>query len=250
MKKKIFDTYEMQTIAKIQTPFTEKFGVPRQPGLVKQARGVIKFLDTPDMQRALFRINEFTHLWVIFVFHATGSKSWKPSVRPPRLGGAEKVGVLASRSPHRPNPIGISVVKIEEVNLLAQGGAEIHVSGVDLLDQTPILDVKPYIPYADIITEAGSGWAAAPIQRKSVEFTQQVLEEFEKLDLALQSELRSMIVEILEIDPRPAYLQKKNSVDKSFGIAVLDFEVKYTSTKSGFLVTSVSKDKFKTKIKK
>lgn len=172
------DHYNFEPIGVAHTCFKEKFGIPRQPGLVASARAVIKLRNEASLRGALSGLEGFSHLWLVFVFHENGlaaGRTWKPSIRPPRLGGARKVGVLASRSPHRPNPIGLSVVRLDKVIAAAKGGPELHVSGVDLLDGTPILDVKPYLPYADSVPAARAGWADEPIERVEVAFDQAAL---------------------------------------------------------------------------
>ena len=233
------DTFEFRAIGTVRSPFKDKFGIPRQPGLVKEARGVIKINDDPDYKTALRSLDEFSHIWVVFVFHEHGGKKWKPSIRPPRLGGNVKVGTLASRSPHRPNPIGISAVALERVDFDAKGGPELYVTGIDLLDGTPVLDIKPYIPYADILPDANAGWASAPIERFPVVFADAVGE--------IEASLKSLITEVLEIDPRPGH-QKRQLTPKDpanaglkFGIEIRGFEVKYDIRDGGFYVTSVSR---------
>ena len=154
MKRPKSEKIEFEIIGFVETCFKEKFGIPRQPGLVNEARGIIRLRNEDDYRTAIRTLEGFSHVWVVFVFHEHGSKNWKPSIRPPRLGGAKKVGVLASRSPHRPNPIGLSALEIEKIVIDAPQGPEIHVRGVDLLDGTPVLDIKPYLPYADSIPKA------------------------------------------------------------------------------------------------
>jgi len=221
--------FHFRAIGHVRSPFKDKFGVPRQPGLAAAARGTVALNDDPDLRTALRSLEEFTHLWIVFVFHEHGGRNWKPSIRPPRLGGSRKVGVLASRSPHRPNPIGISVVAIEAIDF---DRGEISVSGVDLIDGTPVLDIKPYIPYADSIAGAGAGWASAPIARWPVTF-----------ECAVDEDVRAMIVDILELDPRPAFQQTQLPVATSegakFGIEIGGREVKYEIRSGSFVVTSV-----------
>lgn len=241
-------SFEMKPIGWIQSPYKDKYGVPRQPQLAQSVLGRVKFRDDPELVSALKSIHLFSHLWLIFVFHQHGGKNWKPSIRPPRLGGREKVGVLASRSPHRPNPLGLSVVKIEEVHLQASGGAEMVVSGLDMIDGTPVLDVKPYLPYADIRVSATGGWAEAPIAQYSVLFAPEVEAFFLtkwKDAPEVQAEVKSAIREILQLDPRPGYQQRKFpmgsefSLGKRYGMRILDYEVKYSIQEQGFLVEEV-----------
>lgn len=243
--KKLGEEFTFSAIGVVRTPFKDKFGVPRQPGLATQAKGVIKLNADPDLQTALKSLEEFSHLWIVFVFHEHGGKNWKPSIRPPRLGGNRKVGVLASRAPHRPNPIGISAVSIERIDLTTKDGPEIHVGGVDLIDGTPVLDIKPYIPYADSLPDANAGWAAEPIPRYPVLFSDKAEVEIAKIDPSGDKNLRALILDILELDPRPAFQKRQLPVtDPSvwgtkYGFDVLDFDVKYEIQNSGFIVTDI-----------
>lgn len=239
--------YHFDPIGIFHTCFKEKFGIPRQPGLVTGAEGVIKLGADPLMRTALRELESFSHLWVIFVFHDQGlgsERTWKPSIRPPRLGGARKVGVLASRSPHRPNPIGLSAVKLERIDFEALGGIEIHVTGVDVLDGTPVLDIKPYLPYADAIADANAGWATEPIARTEVEFTSQA-----HAAIAGREEryprLKPMIVEMLSLDPRPAFQKRRmppQSVEAQgarFGFRLFEYDVKWEIRGGRFVVLDV-----------
>ena len=224
--------YEFSTIGIIHTPFKERFCIPRQPGLVPSAEGIIVFKNDHRMKTALKGIHEFTHLWILFVFHQHNAKDWKPSIRPPRLGGAEKKGVLASRSPHRPNPIGMSVCPITKIDLEAKGGPRIHVTGVDLLDGTPVLDIKPYIPYADSVLDAKSGWAADPIQRYDVAYSDLALEKIEK-ESRKYPYLKNLLEELISLDPRPSSQKSKAPVgskeahETNHGVLVLDYDIKW-----------------------
>lgn len=237
--------FEFKSIGVVRTPFKDKFGIPRQPGMAAGAKGVIKLNADPDLKTALKTLDQFTHLWVVFVFHEHGGKSWKPSIRPPRLGGREKVGVLASRSPHRPNPIGISVVKIESINTEAPGGPEISVHGIDMLDGTPVLDIKPYLPYADSIPEAHGGWAHAPVPRHPVEFSEEAQKSLDKISLDDREKVLNLIRDVLELDPRPSFQKRQWPVDdpKTWGMAygfdLEGYEVKYTISQQGFVVTDL-----------
>lgn len=242
MKKKWGELFEFSAIGVVQTPFKDRFGVPRQPGLATEAKGVIKLDSDPDLKTALRSLEQFTHLWIVFVFHDHGGRNWKPSIRPPRLGGNTKVGVLASRAPHRPNPIGMSAVVIKKIDLEAAGGPEITVGGVDLVDGTPVLDIKPYIPYADAIPNANAGWASDPIERIPVIFSTKAETEIRARDGDGSKNLRALIVNILELDPRPAFQRRQLPVDSEnalgtrYGIDVLGADVKYEITAEGFLV--------------
>lgn len=235
--------WTFRPIGVVESCFKEKFGIPRQPGLVRSIEAIIRLDSTqPFLKQSLRRLEEFSHLWVITVFHEHGAHGWKPSIRPPRLGGAQKVGVLASRSPHRPNPIGLSAVELVRVDLESGDGPAIHVRGCDFLDGTPVLDIKPYIPYADSIPEAKSGWAEEPIERTPVRF-EELAEK--KMTQAERPGLRQMITEVLELDPRPAF-QKRRLPPQSeaaqgldFGFNFLEYDVKWRIEGGAFVVTDL-----------
>lgn len=213
-------------IGYIDSPYKEKFAIPRQPGLVPSAKGKI-ILEYPYNNIDLVRgLDAFSHLWVIFNFHATQQQGWKPLVRPPRLGGNKKLGVLATRSTFRPNPIGMSVVKLEDIKKTPTT-IEIYISSFDLLDKTPVLDIKPYIQYSDTVINANSGFANnAPDTNINVKLLDEV-KNFTK-ELASQNRqylnLNNLIVEVLQQDPRPAY--KKGTVDnKVYGMKLYNLNI-------------------------
>jgi tRNA-Thr(GGU) m(6)t(6)A37 methyltransferase TsaA len=243
-KAKPLARFEFEPIGIISSCFKEKFGIPRQPGLVQASKGIIKLRDDPDFRTAIKSLEMFSHLWLVFVFHDHGGNKWKPSIRPPRLGGKIKVGSLASRSPHRPNPIGLSAVTLEKVDVDAPGGAEIHVAGLDLLDGTPILDLKPYIPYADSIPDAKAGWAEDPILRAEVEFTPVAIAAIDDRARGY-AHLKQLIIQMLELDPRPAFQQRNLPLHLPeaqgclFGIKLLGYDVKYEIRNQKFLVLDV-----------
>lgn len=219
-------TYTFTPLGHLRTPFTEKFGVPRQSLMTTEAWGKLKLADEPQMRAALQQLERFSHLWLVFVFHKECGKPWRPTIEPPRLGVPKNIGVLASRSPHRPNPLGISAVKLERIDWEAPGGIEIHVSGVDLLDGTPILDIKPYLPFADRIAEATEGWAAGDIARYPVTFSEKARAQIEPRKLRL-------IEQMLEWDPRPTSQRKAHPLGEAssegmrFAFRVLEYDVKW-----------------------
>ena len=229
----------------MSTCFKDKFGIPRQPGLVAGATGVIKLIDHEHYRIAIKQLEGFSHLWVVFVFHRHDANNWKPSIRPPRLGGAKKVGVLASRSPHRPNPIGLSVVKIDRIEISAKNGAEIHVSGVDILDGSPVLDIKPYLPYCDSIPDATTGWANLPIAHTPVDFSEQSLQSIFHRSGERYPNLKELIVQMLTLDPRPAAQKHRlpptnpDAEGTSHGFRLLEFDVKWQIRGGRFLVLDV-----------
>ena len=189
----------IRPIAHIKTDFKEKFGIPRQSGRAKGLIGRIVFEPQYREESAFRGLDGFSHLWLIFDFSKAHREGWSPTVRPPRLGGNERVGVFASRSPFRPNPIGLSCVKIIGLEKSGRDGTVILVEGADLLDGTPILDVKPYLPHADCIVEAVGGYAdGVENYRLLVEFPQELLEKIPK-------EKRDGLIGCLADDPRPSY---------------------------------------------
>ena len=216
--------YSFDPIGVVHSPFREKFGIPRQPGLVTDARAKLEMLAPFDRLEALNGLEDFSHIWVTFVFHAAIRSQWQPTVRPPRLGGNRRIGVFASRSPFRPNPIGLSVVGLEEI--CSEGGKiELQLSGVDLLDGTPVLDIKPYVPYVDSIADAKAGFADGPPEAC---MRVQLSEKLEQ-QLAQRSdgdELRRLIVGLLETDPRPAYADESQP-DRVYGMRLYDFDLKW-----------------------
>lgn len=204
-------------IAHIRTDFPEKFGIPRQSGL-SAAKGKIIFEKMYRSAQAVRGIENYSHLWILWEFSESIRDQWSPTVRPPRLGGNERVGVFATRSPFRPNPIGLSCVRLDGVEMSAEYGPVLYVTGADLMDKTPIYDIKPYLPYADAYPEAVGGFAE---ERKSyrleVVFSEQCREMF------AQQELK-VLEEILSQDPRPSYQEDPNRV---YGMAYAGREVKF-----------------------
>jgi tRNA-Thr(GGU) m(6)t(6)A37 methyltransferase TsaA len=216
----------MKPVAVIHTPFKEKFGIPRQPGLIDAAVGRVELLQPFDRPEVFEGLEGFSHIWLIWQFHAVPEGEWKPMVRPPRLGGNRKVGVFASRSPFRPNPIGLSAVKLEAV-----GDGYLEVSGVDLLDGTPILDIKPYIPYSDAIDEASDGFAAGPPKpRLDVDFSDKAQRQLRERPNGDRE--RELIVACIRTDPRPAYKRGENG---DYGFRLFDFDLRWQV--SGSLAT-------------
>ena len=209
----------MQPIAHIHTEFPTKFGIPRQSGLVPQLEARIIF--TPEYRNpdALRGLEGFSHLWLIWEFSAARREGWSPTVRPPRLGGNRRLGVFATRSPFRPNPIGLSCVELEAVTQDPALGPVVTVRGADLMDGTPILDIKPYLPYADCHPEAVGGFAAAPAgETLEVEFPPELLE-------AVPPDRREALRAVLALDPRPRYQEDPGRV---YGFGFAGLEVRFT----------------------
>jgi tRNA-Thr(GGU) m(6)t(6)A37 methyltransferase TsaA len=197
-------SFEFEPIGVIRSPFKQKFGVPRQPGLVPEAHGVLQLLPPYSQSEAVSGLDGYSHLWVQFVFHQAVQEGWRPTVRPPRLGGNRRVGLFASRAPFRPNPIGLSVVRLEKV-VATNDLVELHLSGIDMVDETPVLDIKPYVPYVDSIPDASSGFAPeAPEAKLAVDYSEQA--EQQLCSRSDGAELRLLITALLELDPRPAYI--------------------------------------------
>ena len=215
----------VDVIAHIRTDLPEKFGVPRQSGLVPQLRGTIVFEPAYRNPDALRGLEGFSHLWLIFQFHRAVRESWSPTVRPPRLGGNRRMGVFATRSPFRPNAIGLSCVKLEGVRQDEQLGTVIEVSGADLVDGTPILDIKPYLPYADCRVDATGGFTD-PLdgQTLQVNCDPALLEWF-------TPQQREGLLGVLACDPRPRYQEDPERV---YGLAFAGRNVKFT-VKDGVL---------------
>lgn len=217
--------YSFDPIGIIHSPFREKFGIPRQPLLVPEARATLELLAPYDRLEALNGLEGFSHVWLTFVFHQALREQWQPTVRPPRLGGNRRIGVFASRSPFRPNPIGLSVVGLEGIGVV-EGRAELQLYGVDLLDGTPVLDIKPYIPYVDSVPEAKAGYAVdAPPACMTVRFSEQAEGQLKQRPDA--DGLRQLIAGLLKTDPRPAYVGK-GQPDRVYGIRLYDFDLKWS----------------------
>ena len=206
-------------IARIHTDLPEKFGVPRQSGLVPQLRGTIVLEPAYRNPDALRGLEGFSHLWLIFQFHRAVREGWSPTVRPPRLGGNRRMGVFATRSPFRPNNLGLSCVKLEGVRLDEKLGPVIDVSGADLVDGTPILDIKPYLPYADCHPEATGGFTD-PLDGQTLQVN---------CDPALLSNLteeqKAGLMGVLACDPWPRY---QEDPDRVYGLAFAGKNVKFT----------------------
>ena len=211
--------FSMRVIARIHSDFSTKFGVPRQSGLVDALESTVVFepeYRNPDVLRGL---EDFSHLWLVWVFDKAVRRDWSPTVRPPRLGGNRRMGVFATRSPFRPNPIALSSVKLAGIEQTAEQGPVLHIRGADLMDGTPILDIKPYIPYADAHPEALGGFAAVPAGE-----TLEVIippELLEKIPLKRREALRGVLAQ----DPRPHY---QDDPGRIYGFGFAGMEVKFS----------------------
>ena len=211
------NSFSMEPIAHIRSDFAEKFGVPRQSGLVDALEASIVFTPPYRSPDALRGLEDFSHLWLIWVFDRAIRESWSPTVRPPRLGGNARMGVFATRSPFRPNPIALSCVKLEGIEQTAEGPV-LRVRGADLVDGTPILDIKPYIPYADCHPDALGGFAAVPAgESLTVEIPPELLER-------IPAQRREALRGVLAQDPRPHY---QNDPNRVYGFPFAGMEVRF-----------------------
>ena len=235
-------SYQHQVIATIHSPYKEKFAVPRQPGLVASAKAELEMLPPYDDINAFNGLEAFSHLWLVFEFHKNNAidsngQTWSPTVRPPRLGGNKRVGVFATRSPNRPNNIGLSLVEYHGI-VQRDGKTFLSLSNIDLVDGTPIVDIKPYIPYADSIPEAKAGFAqASPVSMLSISFNEQANSQLQALPEQYQ-DLRQFIIEVLQQDPRPAYKKLKPD-EKIYAMHLSDFNVKWQCTLDSITVLSI-----------
>ncbi|MCP3942641.1 MAG: tRNA (N6-threonylcarbamoyladenosine(37)-N6)-methyltransferase TrmO [Desulfobacteraceae bacterium] len=222
--------YQFKTIGTLHTCFKEKFGIPRQMNLVENAPATLVFHPEFAREEAVRELSSFSHIWLLFIFHKAVTKTWPTMVRPPRLGGNKKVGVFASRSPFRPNPVGMSAVKLESIEITSQGPI-LHLKGVDILDKTPVVDIKPYLPYSDIIAKATGGFAPTPPEQGfHINFSDKALGQCTALEKKIPN-LKSIIIQVLENDPRPGYCNKiKDEPDKIYGIRLFDFDLKWMVT--------------------
>lgn len=224
--------FSIQTIAHIRSDFSEKFGIPRQSGILKNLQSQIIFEPEFRNADALRGLSDFSHLWLVWIFSENIHEgNFHPTVRPPRLGGNTRMGVFATRSSFRPNPIALSAVKIEKIEMTAEGPV-ITVSGADLMDGTPIVDIKPYLPFADSIPNASGGFT----DKLTFEFLHVQIpeEELQKIP----EEKRAILEKILAEDPRPAYV---NDSERLFGFSFAGFEIQFTVNEKKLFVQKIHK---------
>ena len=222
----------MKIIARIHTDFKEKFGIPRQSGLVDSLRARIVFEPEYRVKEALRGIEDFSHLWLIWEFSEAKRESWSPTVRPPRLGGNKRMGVFATRSPFRPNAIGLSSVRLIGIEHTDSEGDVLIVSGADLLDGTPIFDIKPYLPFTDSHPDAKGGFAD-----EKKEYHADVIIPKDIADRIDEKKLEE-IKELLLQDPRPSY---RDDEEREYGMSYADFEISFTATRSTLTIKSIAK---------
>ena len=224
----------MKVIARIHSDFSTKFGVPRQSGLVDELEATIIFEPEYRNPDALRGLDDFSHLWLVWVFDQAVRKAWSPTVRPPRLGGNQRMGVFATRSPFRPNPIALSSVKLAGIEQTAEHGTVLKIRGADLMDGTPILDIKPYIPYADSHPDAIGGFASAPAgETLEVTIPPELLE---RIPASRREALRGVLAQ----DPRPHY---QDDPDRVYGFGFAGLEVKFSVDGTRLTVTDIQKGK-------
>ncbi|MCH3949390.1 MAG: tRNA (N6-threonylcarbamoyladenosine(37)-N6)-methyltransferase TrmO [Acidaminococcus sp.] len=219
----------LKPIARYEGLLPEKFGLPRQSGLVPELTGQIVFLEGFRMPEALRGLDTFSHIWLIWEF--SQNKTWSPTVRPPRFGGNKRLGVFATRTPFRPNPLGLSVVKLEKILWDSPTGPRLVVSGADLMDGTPIYDIKPYVPYADIREEATCGFAPSPDKTLDVDFPESLLNQIPEAQ-------RRALIGVLAQDPRPHY---QNDPGRIYGMDFGSFNIKFKVADTTLSVIAVER---------
>lgn len=217
----------MHPIGIIHSAFNEKFGIPRQPGLTASLPATIELLPPYGTAEAVQGLEECSHIWLVFLFSATADQGWKPRVRPPRLGGNKRLGVFATRSPFRPNPIGLSPVELTGIRI-EDNRVLLDVNGADLLDGTPILDIKPYLPYADVIPDAHFGLAES-IEKLTlpIHWSEEASKALIQESARLNQPLSQQIEEILRCDPRPAY---QRDPERIYGITLHGLNIRFRIT--------------------
>ena len=224
------DSVEINVIARMKSDFPSKFGIPRQAGLVDELRSTIVFEPEYRDPEALRGIEEFSHLWLIWQFSAAVRPGWSPTVRPPRLGGNERMGVFATRSPFRPNFMGLSCVKLLDTEHTKEFGTVLHVGGADLMDGTPIFDIKPYIPYGDCHPEAAGGFTDRTKDFiLQVDFPQDLLNQ-------VSQEKQQALIGVLSHDPRPSY---QKDPDRVYGLTFGRWNVKFSVKENRLTVLDV-----------
>lgn len=226
------ENINIQIIARMRSDFATKFGIPRQSGLVEELRSTIVFEPEYRNADALRGIDGFSHLWIIWQFSEAVRSDWSPTVRPPRLGGNTRMGVFATRSPFRPNHLGLSCVKLLGVEETEEFGTVLHVGGADLMDGTPIFDIKPYVPYADCHPEAAGGFTDT-----AGEYLLQVVFPEELLSL-LPADKRQAAISVLSHDPRPSY---QRNPDRVYGLTFAGYDIRFCVKEDILTVTAVEK---------
>jgi tRNA (adenine37-N6)-methyltransferase len=228
----------LEPIGIIRSCFKEKFGIPRQPGLVREARARLELLPPFDRPEAVRGLAGFSHIWIIFIFHANRLGTWKPTVRPPRLGGNRRIGVFASRSGFRPNPVGISAVELTALRF-PDDRAVLDIRGGDLLDGTPVVDIKPYLPYADSRPAACAGYAPTPPDAQlPVIFSSGAQAACRRYRPGDGTDLQALISALLQADPRPAY-HRTHTDGRGYGFRIFDLDVRWRLQDAAIVVEAI-----------
>lgn len=232
--------FTFPAIGIVHSCFREKFGIPRQPGLAPLAEGQIEILPPYDDPLAFTGLEGSSHIWVQFVFHANSRQEWKPRVKPPRLGGNKSLGVFATRSPTRPSPIGLSVVRYRGM-VQRDGKLFLRISGIDLLEGTPVLDIKPYVPYVDCVLAAENSFAPAPPAAIQVDISADLMAFCIAYWQQTGIDLAGLITQILQQDPRPQYQQPEP--DRIYGMKLLDLDLRwcYPGEAAGIRVCAIER---------
>lgn len=230
----MIESFKLKKIAEIRNGFKDKFGIPRQSGLCESVKSIIVFEDEYRVNEAFRGLEGFSHIWIIWQFSEAVREDWSPTVRPPRLGGNKRVGVFATRSPFRPNSLGLSCVKLDRIEFTEDMGPVLHISGADLLDGTPIFDIKPYIPYADSKSDATDGFLSLwPREYLKVNFDNCNLDNIEP-------DIISSLREIIAEDPRPAY---QNTPDRVYKMVFSGYETEFTVESGTAHIKRIYKEK-------
>lgn len=233
--------FDFEQIGTVRSCFKEHFGIPRQSGLAPDAKAIIQLAPRPEFKDAVRGLESFSHLWIVFFFHSRAQHEWKPLVQPPRLPLQQKVGIFATREPQRLNPIGISAVKLDRIDMSAPGGIEIHISGVDMIDGTPVLDIKPYLSYSDSIPQSKKGWTEADYSTGlEIEFNKETSIFCYRQEMQNHIRLKELIEQALQFDPRPAPSGPSNEPIGPQKLRVWDFEVEWQVNGNRAEVTQIN----------
>lgn len=231
--------FSLHTIGVVRSCYKEKFGIPRQAGLSSSATATIELLPPYNQSDFIRELSSFSYIWVIFIFHQHLDSEFKSTVRPPRLGGNKRVGVFASRSPFRPNPVGLSAVKLDDITT-ENNKVILHIKGADLLDGTPVIDIKPYVGYADSIVNADSSYASLiPEPTLNVIFSDEARQALNDSD-----EFKKLIIETISYDPRPAYVDDSS---KLYGVSLGENNIKWKVVNDTAEIISITSSKLEKK---
>lgn len=231
------NNWTFETIGRVRSPLREKFGMPRQPGLVPALHSQVEILPPYDREEAFRELTGYSHIWLVSVFHLNLREQWQATVRPPRLGGNQRVGVFASRAPYRPNPIGLSLCALQGI-MRDQGKLMLSLSGCDLVDGTPIIDIKPYLPYSDCVNDARAGFApTTPDNLLSVIWSAAARQQLDQLGVAYP-DLQVLVESLLAQDPRPAY--QRDSAE--YGMRVYEFNIRFRVNERQVTILALERD--------